>query len=215
MSGRIEAPSHPDQGRLLVTEADDVVAGPRDFPPHRITVERYERMVDAGVFGAKEPVFLWRGRLVEKMPKGRPHVVALLRLQKLLARLVPDARYVQQEQPIAIADDGMPEPDLAVIRGSIEDHLDHTPPGHDVALIVKVADSSLAVDSGDVLQTYAAQGIPVYWIVNIPGRRIEVHREPTAAPGYRERRAYGPGEHVPVVLDGREVGHVAVDEILP
>jgi Uma2 family endonuclease len=85
-------------------------------------------------------------------------------------------------------------------------------------LVVEVADSSVWADSGAVLETYAAQGIQVYWIVNLPKRRVEVYREPTGpadAPSYRACRQFGPGERVPVVLDGREVGEVAVDDFLP
>jgi hypothetical protein len=84
--------------------------------------------------------------------------------------------------------------------------------------VVEVADSSLAIDSGEVLQTYAREAIPVDWIVNLPKRRIEVYTEPSgsaAAPSYRGQRSYGPDDEVPVVLDGREVGRIAVRDVLP
>jgi hypothetical protein len=87
-----------------------------------------------------------------------------------------------------------------------------------VTLIVEVADSSLPMDAGEVLETYAANAIPIYWIVNIPRRRIEVYSEPSGpaeSPTYRASRLYLLGEEVPVVLDGREGGRVAVDAILP
>ena len=197
---------------------DAVEALPRDYPPHRLTVERYERMVRAGIFAQKEPIFLWHGRLVEKMTKGRPHALVLIKLNALLVRLVPEGWYVQPEQPIALADDGLPEPDLAVVRGAADDHGDRAPGPRDLGLVVEIADSSLSVDSGSVLETYAAQNIPIYWIVNIPERRVEVYREPTGpapSPSYRACRQYRHGERVPVVLDGREVGEIAVDDFLP
>ena len=188
------------------------------FPAHRVTIERYRRLVESGVYRYGEPVFLWRGRLVEKMGKGRPHTFAVNTLTTLLVPLVPAGHYLQQEGPIAIGEDSVPEPDLTVIRGTRRDHLARDPTAQEVALIVEVADSSLRVDSGEVLEVYAAEAIPVYWLVNIPKRRVEVYRNPTGpegTPGYRECRQYGPGEDIPVVLDGVEVGRVAVDEVLP
>ncbi len=174
---------------------------PRDYPPHRLTVERYERMVEAGIFGEKEPIFLWHGRLVEKMTIGPDHCNAAADLIAMLIRLIPDGWHVRAEQPVRIADDGMPEPDVMVIRGATRDYKGRIPSAQDVSLVVEVADSSVWADSGAVLETYAAQGIPIYWIVNIPKRRVEVYREPTgptASPSYRACRQYGPGERVPV-----------------
>ena len=73
------------------------------------------------------------------------------------------------------------------------------------------------MDSGEVLRTLAAATIPVYWIVNIPRRRIEVYGHPSGpseTPCYHDRREYGPDDEVPVVLDGREVGRVSARDIL-
>ncbi len=191
---------------------------PREYPPHRLTVERYERMVEAGIFSAKEPIFLWHGRLVEKMTKGDPHIFAVLALSKILDRLLPEGWHTRPGSPVRVGDDSMPEPDLSVVRGRPRDYLGRKPSVPDTALIVEVADSSLAIDSGDVLRTYATQGFPLYWIVNIPRRRVEVYRDPTGPsdrPGYQNCSHFGPGERVPVVLDGREVGLIALDDFLP
>ncbi len=199
-------------------EATPAPTPSQTFPPHRLTVGRYRRMVEAGVFSEDEPVFLWRGRLVEKMTKGDPHAFAVVSLNELLVRLIPAAWHVRPEQPIAIVDSGLPEPDLTVVRGRPVDYKGKTPSAGDVALIVEVSASSLAVDSGDVLASYAGEGIPVYWIVDILGRKVEVYGGPIGpadSPRYRECRRYAPGERVPVVLDGREVGAVAVDDFLP
>jgi Uma2 family endonuclease len=190
----------------------------RTFPPYRLSIAQYEQLATAGVLAEGDPAILWHGTLAAKMTKGRPHTVALVRLDGLLSRLVPAGWHVEQEQPMSIGDDGMPEPDLMIVRGTVLDFPDRPPTAQDVALIVEVADSSLPVDSGDVLETYAGEAIPVYWIVNLPKRRIEVHSRPTGpgqAPYYAEHHNYGPDDEVPVVLDGREVGRVAVREVLP
>jgi Uma2 family endonuclease len=189
----------------------------RTFPPHLLTVDRYERMAAAGIFSEKEPIFLWKGRLVEKMTKGPDHVNTQVELLTILFRLVTTGWHVRPEQPMQ-TDIGTPEPDVTIVRGKPRDYKGRAPSARDVALIIEVADSSLAIDSGEVLESYASLMIPIYWIVNIPRRRIEVYSEPSGpaeSPTYRASRLYLLGEEVPVVLDGREVGQVAVDAILP
>src|SRR4051794_31315876 len=94
-----------------------------EFPPHRMTIDRYERLVEAGVYHAKDPVFLWRGRLVEKMTKGDPHAFSTSSLNQSLVRLLPAGWALRPEQPIALTDDCMPEPGLAVVRGSLRDYV--------------------------------------------------------------------------------------------
>lgn len=188
------------------------------YRPHRLTVDRYYRMITASVFTEKDPVFLWKGRLVEKMTKNPPHTIALTELYRLMTLLVPGGWYVAQEQPMVIADDGVPEPDLTVVRGATRNYKGRAPTAQDVALVVEVADSSLAIDFGEVLETYARESIPIYWIVNLPRRRIEVYTDPSGpadGPSYRDHRSYGPDDEVPVVLDGREVGRIAVRDVLP
>ena len=38
---------------------------------------------------------------------------------------------------------------------------------------------------------------------------------PADVPTYREERIYGPDQQIPVVIEGREVGGVAVRDLLP
>ncbi len=176
-------------------------------------------MVEADIFKENEPIFLWNGRLAEKMTKGDDHSYTLSELYAMLLGLIPTGWCIRQEQPIRISDHGMPEPDLTVLRGKNRDYRrGRTPTSQDVALLIEVADSSLAFDSGEVLETFARESIPIYWIVNLPNRRVEAYSEPTGPsdwPSYRERRFYVAGERVPVVLDGRQVGPIDVSEILP
>jgi Uma2 family endonuclease len=203
---------------MATTATEQGLTNGVDHMTYRITIDRYLRMVKARIFTEKDPVFLWRGRLVEKMTKGREHSKAVTKLYKKLIGLVPDGWYVEQEQPMEIPDDGVPEPDISVIRGAVDDYPDRAPSSKDVALVVEAADSSISADSGVVLETYASEAIPVYWILNVPSRWIEVHVRPSGPaefPSYRERRIYRLDDEVPVILDGREVGRISVREIFP
>jgi hypothetical protein len=200
------------------TESEPELEVEAEFPPHRMTIERYEKMVEAGVYGAKDPAFLWKGMLVEKMPKGRPHSYSSMCLYRLPCLLIPEIWHIEHECPLAIGEDSMPGPDLMVVRGSLRDYLRRVPTARDVAMVVEVADSSVAQDSVSKFREYAADGVPIYWIVNLVNRRIEIYGNPSGpaeTPSYRERHESGPDDEVPVILEGREVGRIAAKEILP
>jgi hypothetical protein len=192
---------------------------PRPHHPWRLTVDRFLRMAEAGIVTEKDRVLLWKGQLVEKMTKGRPHVVAALRLHQALLRVVPAGWYVEHETPTALIqrNDTLPEADLKVVRGRVEDY-SRTPTTREVPLLIEVSDSSLPDDRREVLELFGAESIPVYWVANIPDRWIEVYTEPSgpAVPmGYGVCTIFRPGHEVPVVLDGTEVGRIAVSEIFP
>jgi Uma2 family endonuclease len=49
----------------------------------------------------------------------------------------------------------------------------------DVLLLIEVSDSSLAYDQSIKRALYARHGVVEYWVVDIPGQRVHVYREPT------------------------------------
>ena len=63
---------------------------------------------------------------------------------------------------------------------------------------------------------YARAGIPVYWIINVVDRRLEVYRAdaPERSEGER-RQILGELDAAELVLDGQPVGRIAVAELLP
>ena len=157
------------------------------------------------------------GWLVPKMTKKPPHSIATGRAYRVLDRNVPTGWHVRSQDAITLAT-SEPEPDAAVVRGADGDYLDHHPGPGDVALIVEVSDISLKRDWTLKKRLYAQAGIPVYWIVNLVDRRLEVFTDPSAAtdpPDYRQHRAFGEAEEASLVIEGREAARVAVATILP
>jgi hypothetical protein len=59
-----------------------------------------------------------------------------------------------------------------------------------------------------------AAGIPDYWIVNLVHRQVEVYTSAGPA-GYASRQDFASGQQVPLVIGGRQVGLIAVDDLLP
>ena len=99
----------------------------------------------------------------------------------------------------------MPEPDISVVRGNSDDYLDQ-PGASDVPLVVEVAavKGRLAHARGDKLDTYAGGGIPVYWIVNLVNRQVEVYSRP-GADRLPVSQDLLPGQQVPVMIGGRKL----------
>lgn len=183
----------------------------------RLSVDQYHKMMRTGILRSGDPIEFLEGLLVIKMSKNPPHVFANSRLHDLLSQLVPAGWFVNSQDPITTLE-SEPEPDGSVIRGSRRDYLNRHPAPQDVGLIGEVADSSLTYDRGIKKRVYARAAIPVYWIINLEDRCIEVYTDPTGPadePDYRQRQVFGENDLVPVVLDGMEVGKLEVKALLP
>jgi Uma2 family endonuclease len=182
-------------------------------PLYRMTLEKYEAMVDSGAFSEHDRFHLINGFLVAKITQGDPHCTADDLCGEVLAQVIPAGWYVRAAKPIRLPPDSKPEPDRCVVRGAIRDYSRSSPGPKDVGLVVEVADSSLN-DDREQAMVYAASGIPFYWIVNLVDSQVEVYSSPSSA-GYSSRIDYAAGQNVPVVIDSVQVGIIAVDDILP
>lgn len=186
---------------------------PLDEPLRRLSVDEYEAMVAAGVFGPEHRLELLEGYLVEKMTKSPAHSAATRLTRLALTQVIPSGFYVDTQEPIATLD-SEPEPDVSVIRGGPRDYLDRHPAASDVCLVVEVADTSLRRDRETKQRVYARAGIPTYWIVDLVAREIHVCERPGEA-GYGTVTTLTESEEIPVVLDGQRVGVVRTSDLLP
>jgi Uma2 family endonuclease len=188
---------------------------------HRITIEEYHRMADAGVFGPEPRLELLEGVLIDKMTKNPPHIVATDLVEDLLHHLLPrgSGYCISMGNPVTIENrDGEPEPDAMVVRGNIRDYTGRRRTPADAVLVIEVANTSYVMDRQIKWIAYAGAGVPIYWIVDLGRGRLEIHSEPA---GEADTAYYGrtqilrPDEEAALVLDGREIARLAVREILP
>ena len=185
-------------------------------PVWRFSVAQYHQMIRLGILTNDDPVELLEGWIIHKMPKNPPHRAATKLTRSALEEIVPQGWYVDAQEPITL-DDSEPEPDVVVVRGNTRDYLDRHLGSQDLALIVEIADSTLERDRTSKKRLYARAGIPVYWIVNLPEKKLEVYIEPInlAVPTYQQRQDYNLSDEVAVVIEGQEVGRLTVRDLLP
>jgi Uma2 family endonuclease len=181
----------------------------------RLTVGQYEAMVDSGVFTKRDQFTLINGFLVAKVPKSPRHTFVAKNLARNLQRLVPSGWDIRIEDAVRLAG-SKPEPDISIARGEIEDYADRDPGPADLAMVVEVAASTIAEDR-QMATVYGPAGIPVYWIVNLKARQVEVYTllKRRGNSGYGKPRVLKAGQSAPVVVEGKVVGRLAVTDILP
>jgi Uma2 family endonuclease len=150
-----------------------------DAPRKRWTRAQYEEVSNATL--GHERIELIEGELISKMGKKGPHVTTLARLHGWLLQVFGFG-FVLQEAPIDVAPEdnptSEPEPDLIVTRQDLGNFREFNPQPGDLRLVVEISDTTLGFDLKVKARLYARAGIMEYWVLDVSGRRMIVHREP-------------------------------------
>lgn len=180
------------------------------------TREEYYRMAEIGLFEGKR-VELIEGQVIEMSAMKSPHVTGVTLAAEVLRVAFGEEWFVRVQAPLAIGVGGDPEPDIAVIAGSIRDYKDEHPKNAD--LVVEVSDTTLKYDRKRKASLYARAWIDEYWIINLKQRQLEVFRDPITdarAPlgfKYANRQIFKEGETVSPEAKPEAV--IAVADLLP
>jgi Uma2 family endonuclease len=151
----------------------------------KFTREEYHRMGEVGILKATDRVELIRGEIIEMSPIGRRHAAFVDNLTQLLVTRLAGRGIVSVQNPVVLADDSEPQPDLKILRRRPVSYKDREADASDTLLLIEVAETSLAYDRSTKLRLYAETGIREYWIVNCPAESLEIHRA-RHAEGYRD-----------------------------
>lgn len=177
----------------------------------------YERLIEIGVFRPGEPVELLGGQLIVSEPQGSAHYTAVLLVEEALRAALGPGWLVRTQGPIALDDLSEPEPDVAAVSGRARDYSRAHPVRP--ALVVEVAETSLAHDREYKGSLYARARVDDYWILNLIDRVLEVHRQrildPSAPFGWRyaSKEVLGPQSSVaPLAVAG---ARIVVSDLLP
>jgi Uma2 family endonuclease len=152
------------------------ITPPVPHEPTRFTVDAYFALIESGAIAADEHVELLEGVIVSMPPSNPPHAAIVDWVAQALVRVVGSRAAVRTEKPIRLGRFSAPEPDIAVVPGSLLDYLATHPAT--ALLVVEVSDSSLVQDRLSKSRIYARAAIPEYWIVDLRDGWIEVMRDP-------------------------------------
>jgi hypothetical protein len=183
---------------------------------YRMSPRQFRKAIKAGIFGERHVELL--GGLPFIVSENPPHILTSIRVHSALRALAPDPRWVVNKEHRLELGQWLPLPDAVVLHGPETTYGTRLAQADDLALLVEISDSSYAKDSGPKLRRYSSFRIPVYWIVDLNRRIIDVRTQPYGKgkqAGYAHCDVYQEHDHVPVVLDGVEVGQVAAANLLP
>lgn len=151
------------------------------MPQKRLwTREEYYQMAEANILAPGERVELIEGEIIQ-MPSQKPsHSTGILTAQEALRTAFGSGFNVRPQLPLSLELASEPEPDIAVVPGSLRDYRTAHP--STALLVVEVSDTTLVFDRREKASLYARASIREYWVVNLPEQVVEVHRDPRPNP---------------------------------
>ena len=143
-----------------------------------LTLADIDDLARTGAFTEFDRLELINGRLVEMSPKGLRHENVRNQLTYFLTGLsLPTPVFVSAEPQFNLADDLYRNPDILLHPKSI---ITSSVRGPTSMLVIEIGDTSLQSDLTVKAQTYAAHGVPEYWVIHAWSLVTTVHRAPSA-----------------------------------
>jgi Uma2 family endonuclease len=149
----------------------------------RISAERFDKMIAAGVLTKYDRVELIEGDMINEPGVNPPHSAITARLNELLVLSVGRSVTVSPCGSVRLGDFSVPQPDLMLLTRREDFYFGRRPTAADVLLLIEISDSSLAYDQSTKRALYARYGVEEYWVVDVQGERVFVYSEP-AGEGY-------------------------------
>ena len=183
--------------------------------PNRIRISRKmcEALADNDLLTGRYELI--DGEIISKMGQKPVHATVIRRLNALLIRIFGE-RFVGVQLPIELEgtdrETNEPEPDLVVSIGDADDYSLRHPLPQEVLLLAEVADTSLAFELTVKSLLYAKAGVADYWVVDVKGRRLVVHRKPSSE-GYLEIIEYSEEEFLSPLA--RPDAMILVSDLMP
>jgi Uma2 family endonuclease len=153
-------------------------------PIAHFSLEDYHRMIETGILATRRVEFI-EGLIVEMPPEGTEHTYFEENLAKKLARLTEGRAYVRENKPVTLST-SEPEPDIVIAQLPRSQYIEHHPYPENILLLVEVSKSTLNYDTSVKKKIYSQENIPEYWVVDVKGRKLIVHRSPLSG-DYREQ----------------------------
>ena len=178
----------------------------------RYTVGAYFALLADGQLDPDERGELLDGVIVARAPQNPALAAGIRRVERALRESLGPDIVISSQLPFISGPTSVPQPDVAVLRGQLEDYeLEHPTAA---SLIVEIADTSLAQDRLPTSRIYAHAGIPQYWIVNLRDQRVECFADPDReARVYRKRLAVS--DATPLIILDYPRAAIRAEDLLP
>jgi Uma2 family endonuclease len=167
---------------VQLPDMSSVVAPPVGFgfsplapQPRRFSCAEFHQMGDMGWFEGRR-VMLIDGEILDMPGPNPPHATITAKVDTTLRRYFTQGFIIRNQSPLVLGQATDPEPDLAVVAGSLMDF--YTAHPTTAELVIEVADSTLAFDTTNKASLYAAAGIADYWVIDLVVKRLLVFRQP-------------------------------------
>lgn len=138
------------------------------------TREDFVRLYELGFFNGQR-VMLIDGEVLAMSPMNREHANGIIFTFQILQATFGPSFTIRPQMPLDLGQTTDPEPDIAIVSGSPRSHV-NTPTTAE--LVVEVSDSSLAYDTNDKANLYAAAGIADYWVLDVVNLQLHIFRIP-------------------------------------
>lgn len=145
---------------------------------HRLTVDEYYRMAEAGVLAPDARVELIEGEIVDMAPMKSRHAGIVTRLNSLLHDAVGRQAIVACQTPLRLGNRSEPEPDLMLLKPRDDFYAAAHPGATDVLLLIEVADTTSRYDRQVKVPLYARQAVAEVWIVDLDHGLLRFFRSP-------------------------------------
>lgn len=156
---------------------------------HVVTVDEFERMAGAGVFGDAR-VELLDGEILDMAPIGNPHGACVDRLTTMLVPALLGRAIVRVQGSIQLSDRSLPQPDVALLQPRDDYYADRRPGPGEVLLVVEVADATVRSDRWTKIPAYGRSGVAEAWLIDINACVVDVATGPSAE-GYGQVVQFG------------------------
>ncbi|MEO6718177.1 MAG: Uma2 family endonuclease [Novosphingobium sp.] len=160
----------------------------------KLTVDEFLLLDNSGAFESYAKAELLDGEIwimnAQLTRHARIKTDLAIELALVLRGMTTDLRPIV-EASTRISQYSLPEPDIAITNYAGDDYL----PLDSLSLVIEIADSSLRIDLGRKLRTYAEARVPEYWVVDIRNHKLHQMWSPVGK-AYLEKRELALGEIV-------------------
>ena len=165
-----------------------------------ISVEQYHKLGESGLIAEKTELI--EGIIFKKMTKSPLHTYVVNKLYGFFSLHLAAGYLLRKEDPLTLAT-SEPEPDISIVKGHLDEYVTRHP--SKAELVIEVAVSSLDLDRAKAA-SYAAAGIPEYWIVLADEKIIERYTQPVD--GQYLKSVFKKGAHFRDTIDSNDWGYV-------